>query len=197
MVPLDPAVFQLGSISYEVLRNNILILTFATLFVLVTFHFCKSSLGQKKKHSIPKTRHSLLTLKQHTVYTFLILFSLLLDRVGLTIIKVFYLDLGTRNAFLAFWFDEIIFFILIHVLSPALICLKASQKLEAFNGLRGKKFPGEYELRKSDIFPRRDFCPNPYERIINEEQEEKFERKRKVAKVDQIHEVGQNIQNFM
>ena len=129
MVPLDPASFQIGSMSYKVIRINILILTFVILFLLLTFHFYKSSVGQKKKHSIPKTRHSLLTLRQHTLYTFLILFSLLLDRVGLTITRVFYLDLGRRNGFIAFWFNEIIFFILIHVLSPTLIYLNASQKL--------------------------------------------------------------------
>ena len=62
-------------------------------------------------------------------------------------------------------------------------------KLEQFNGFHGRKFPGQYELKKLEVIPRKDFCPGPNGRIIDEEQEEKFKRKPKACKVDEIHKV--------
>ena len=184
MVPLDPTVFQIGTTNrgYEIVKNNIVVVTFLTLFVLVTFHFYKSSLGQTRRYSIRRTRTSILTLRQHTAYTFLILFSLLIDRASSNMIKIFYMDLGPHKGFFAFWFKEVTFFFLVHLLSPILIYLDASQKLELFNGLRGKKFPGQYDLRKLEIVPRRDFCPEYIDTSSNKEGEERFKRKRKAKK---------------
>ena len=124
-------------------KHKLIIITMMLLFVMVTLYFYKSSKKQTKRHFIPKYPRNLLTIGQHTSYTVALLVSIILDQVSNQCIELFYFDLSVRNAFIIWWIEQVFYFIVIHVFFPLFIIILASRKLENFNGLRSKRFPGQ------------------------------------------------------
>ena len=160
MVPLNTSEINETKGKGYLKRNDLIIVTFLSLFSLVAYHFYNSSMRKIKVYCIPKYRQTLMTIRQQVAYTLLVLFSIMVDRFCYKLLTSFYGTLGVNRIFVAFWFNELWFFILIQVILPVLIYSKASRKLENFNGLRGKEYPGQEAPRPVKVVARREFGPD-------------------------------------
>ena len=142
LVPMDQEDFQdeEGGFAW---KHKLIAMALLLLFVLVTLYFYKSSKNQEKKHSVPKYQQNLMVISHHTIYTLTILLGIMADQLGNSVLEFFYTDLGPQLAFVIWWIAHVIYFIIIHVFCPLIILAYASTRLETFNGLNSKPFPGQ------------------------------------------------------
>ena len=90
------------------------------------------------------------------MYLQLIGICLLVDQLVINIfIQIFHSHLGVRLVFQIWWIWHLIIFILIHIIAPYIIINIANKEYPEFEGLTGRKYPGQEGPRSQVISPER------------------------------------------
>ena len=127
------------------------------LYMMACTFFHWSARRQRAKHGIPRRRWNLLTFNQHAMYLHLIGVCHLVDQLIINIyIQVFHSTLGVEVVFKIWCLWHLSKFILIHIIAPYLIIRIANKEYPEFEGLLGKKFPGQEKPRSQPIIPMRE-----------------------------------------
>ena len=80
-------------------KPKIIFLAIIILFILAVMFFSKSSANQKKKYSIPKVRHHVITLELHVIMFQIALFMFIFDIIVNICLQKYYASLGIKQVF--------------------------------------------------------------------------------------------------